>query len=386
MAAAFAAHGLDVALIDAEDPERKASSGFDGRAYAVAEGSKNLLSALGIWDDVEMEAQPIRRISVSDGVPDGAAMLHFSPGELGEEALGWIVEDATLRRLLAERATALGVRRIAPASAQRVEREILGATVTLNGHAPLAAELVVACDGRLSPTAKAAGIRYIGWPYRQSGLVTVIEHEKPHEGVAHQSFFSGGPFAVLPLRGNRSSLVWSEKRDRAAVLHALPADALAHEITARIGDRLGAISVTGRRWLYPLGLALAADYVRPRLAVAGDSAHGVHPIAGQGMNMGLRDVAALTEVVVQARRRGEDIGQTTTLDQYERWRRFDATAMSLGMDAVNRGFSNDNAILRVLRGAALDVASHLPALRRALMAEASGQSGDIPRLLSGRLV
>ncbi len=220
-------------------------------------------------------------------------------------------------------------------------------------RATLHAATVLACDGRRSATARAGGIRYLAWDYPQTGLVCAVEHERPHGGEAHQAFFAGGPFAQLPLPGNRSSIVWSEPRARADAIAGMDDDAYAAEIARRLGGRLGEVRLAGRRWVYPLGLSLATSYARPRLAVAGDAAHGVHPIAGQGLNMGLRDVAALTEVLVEAARRGEDIGAIDVLRRYERWRRFDATAMTLGMDGLNRLFSTGSGPVQALRNAGL---------------------------------
>ena len=210
----------------------------------------------------------------------------------------------------------------------------------------------------------------------------------PHEGLAHQSFFPGGPFAVLPLPDadgqHRSSLVWSEQNAQAARLQALDDDAFTDEIIARIGGRLGDVRLIGRRWAYPLDLTLAERYVAPRLALAGDAAHGVHPIAGQGLNMGLRDVAALAEVLIEAARIGVDIGDATILTRYQQWRRFDATAFALGMDGLNRLFSNANPTLRAARDLGLAAVNRTPPLRRALMREASGVAGEVPRLLKGQ--
>jgi 2-octaprenyl-6-methoxyphenol hydroxylase len=248
---------------------------------------------------------------------------------------------------------------------------------------PLRARLVVAADGRRSPLASDAGIGRIGWSYPQTGLVAAIAHERPHHGLAHQSFFPGGPFAVLPLTGDRCSIVWSERTARAEAIVRLDDRAYAEELARRIGPRLGAIELVGRRWAYPLDLSLAERYCAPRLALAGDAAHGVHPIAGQGLNMGLRDAAALAEVLVEAARRGEDVGALAVLERYERWRRFDATAFALGMDALNRLFSNDNPVLGLLRRTGLALVERLPVAQRALMREATGQAGEVPRLLRG---
>ncbi len=337
LALALARPGFRVTVLDRVATERRAEPDFDGRAYAVALGSARLMQALGVWGAIEEQAEPIRDIHVAEGVPEGLPLLHFDPRELDEGRVGWIVEDRWLRgALLAAMAAADGIAQLAPVEVAGIDYGSAGATVRLADGNTLTAPLVIACDGRRSAVAKAAGIRRLRWGYDQTGLVNAIAHELPHQGLAHQSFFPGGPFAVLPLPGNRSSLVWSEQTAEAERLQALDDAAFTAEIAARIGPRLGRIELAGRRWAYPLDLTLAQRYVAPRLALAGDSAHGIHPIAGQGLNIGLRDVAALAEVLVEAARIGEDTGAVNVLERYQRWRRFDATSLALGMDALNR--------------------------------------------------
>jgi 2-octaprenyl-6-methoxyphenol hydroxylase len=397
LALALAKPGFRLTVLDRVATERRAEPDFDGRAYAVALGSMRLLQTLGVWSAVEDKAQPIRDIHVAEGAPEGGPggrpeglpLLHFDPRELDEGRVGWIVEDRWLRgALLDAMASAKGITQLAPVEVAGVDYASTGATVRLADGRALTAPLVVACDGRRSAVAEAAGIRRLRWGYDQTGLVNAIEHELPHEGLAHQSFFPGGPFAVLPLPDeglrNRSSLVWSERTAEAERLQALDDDAFTAEIAARIGPRLGRIKLVGRRWAYPLDLTLAERYAAPRLALAGDAAHGIHPIAGQGLNIGLRDVAALAEVLVEAARIGEDIGAAIVLERYQRWRRFDATSLALGMDALNRLFSNHNPALKQARDAGLTAVNRLGGLRRAFMREAAGVEGDVPRLLRGQ--
>jgi 2-octaprenyl-6-methoxyphenol hydroxylase len=257
-------------------------------------------------------------------------------------------------------------------------------TVTLRSGRRIAAALLVAAEGRGSATARRAGIVWRGWSYGQTALVATVAHERPHGGVAHQLFLPGGPLAILPLTRQRASIVWTERDPLGAAAAALPDAAFMAALRPRFGDFLGEITLAGPRHAYPLALALAEDYVAPRLALVGDAAHGVHPIAGQGLNLGLRDVAALAEVLAEARRRGEDIGAPDVLLRYRRWRRFDATALALGMDAVNRLFSNDLPPLRLMRDLGMAAIDRLPGLRRAFIREAAGLSGDQPRLLAGR--
>ncbi len=390
LALSLAQAGFRVAVLDRVAASLRAEPEFDGRAYAVALGSMQLLQMLGVWAGIEDHAQPIRDIHVAEGLPAGAPLLHFDPRELDEGRVGWIVEDRWLRgALLTAMEGVADLIQLAPVEVAGVDFESSGATVRLAGGEALTAPLVIACDGRRSAVAEAAGIRRLRWGYGQTGLVNAIEHELPHNGLAHQSFFPGGPFAVLPLppgnrSSNRSSLVWSERTVEAERLQALDDDAFTAEIAARIGPRLGRIELAGRRWAYPLDLTLAERYTAPRLALAGDAAHGIHPIAGQGLNIGLRDVAALAEVLVEAARIGEDIGAANVLERYQQWRRFDATSLALGMDALNRLFSNHNPVLKLVRDTGLAAVNRAGPLRRAFMREAAGVEGDVPRLLRGR--
>ena len=375
--------GFDVVLIDRLSEADRRDPGFDGRAYAVALGSERLLSALGLWSGLIGEAQDITRIEVSDSVMPGRAapaLLHFDPLETGPGRVGTILEDRFLRRALLDAiGNATGIRHIAPASFASAEFRPGETILRLDNGRTIAARLAIAADGRGSPLAEIAGIRRIGWGYDQTGLVSAIEHDGPHHGVAHQSFFAGGPFAMLPLPGPRSSLVWSERRAEAERLMALPETAFEAELQIRTGGRLGRVKLAAPRRAHPLGLSLAARYVSDRLALVGDAAHGVHPIAGQGFNLGLRDVAALAEVLVEAGRIGEDIGSRAVLERYQRWRRFDASAMALGMDALNRLFSTESRPVAAIRDAGLALVNRLAPARRRFMAEATGQSGRVPR-------
>jgi 2-octaprenyl-6-methoxyphenol hydroxylase len=258
-------------------------------------------------------------------------------------------------------------------------------SVTLASGQVLTARLIVGCDGRNSGTATRAGIKRQGWSYGQTALVTAISHALPHNGTAHQFFMPGGPLAILPLAGgHHSSIVWSERDTVAAEIAALDNPGFLDALRPRFGDFLGEIELAGARFTYPLSLSLAESYVAPRLALVGDAAHGVHPLAGQGLNLGLRDVAALAEVLVTAQRRGEDIGALDVLARYQSWRRFDTTTMALGMDAINRLFSNDNPLLRGARDLGLGLVNALPGLRRGFIRKAAGIAGAQPKLLSGQ--
>lgn len=387
LALAAAQAGLTSMVIDARPAPARAEPGFDGRAYALAAASRRVLAALGVWPRVAGLAQPILRVRASDGrAGEGAAslFLHFDAAEIEEGPMGFMLEDrflfAALRATLAEepRITVLPGTTVV---AQQVGPG--GAAVTLADGRCLTGRLIAGCDGRASGTAARAGIRRTGWDYGQTALVTAIQHERPHDGTAHQFFMPEGPLAILPLPDNRASIVWTERSANAAAIQALPDAAYLAALSPRVGDFLGAIRLAGDRFTYPLSLSLAERFVAPRLVLAGDAAHGVHPIAGQGLNLGLRDVAALAEVLADALRRGEDIAAPDVLDRYQRWRRFDTTALALGMDAVNRLFSNDSAVLRPLRDLGMGLVSRTPALRRAFIRQAAGLSGDLPRLMAG---
>ena len=391
LALALAQGGLSVTVVDSRPAPQRAEAGFDGRAYALAIASRRLLTMIGIWPKVGDLAQPINRIKASDGLAgQGPApfFLTFDAAEIEEGPMGFLLED---RHLYAAFLAAMRDNpRITLLSGETVTGQEVtpnGVTVTLASGARLTARLLIGCDGRGSGTATRAGIRRVGWGYGQTALVTAIRHEKDHDGTAHQFFMPEGPLAILPLKGgHHSSIVWSETEENAARIQALPDDQYLQALRPRFGDFLGDIALAGDRFTYPLSLSLAERFIAPRVALVGDAAHGVHPIAGQGLNLGLRDVGALAQVVIEAARRGEDIGSPVTLDAYQRWRRFDSTALALGMDTVNRLFSNDNPILRAGRDLGLGVVNALPGLRRRFIRQAAGLQGDLPRLLAGKAI
>jgi 2-octaprenyl-6-methoxyphenol hydroxylase len=388
LALALAQSGHTVTVIDARAAPIRAERGFDGRAYALAIASRRLLTMLGVWDDVSAQSQPILKIKACDGrAGKGPApfFLTFDHAEIEEGPMGFMLEDRYLYAAFLAAMQADARVSFLPGEtvvAQQVTAN--GVTVTLASGTTHSAKLLVGCDGRGSGTASRAGITRSGWGYGQTALVTAIAHERPHNGVAHQFFMPAGPLAILPLPGNVCSIVWSESEATAAAIQALPDDQYLTALRPRFGDFLGDIALAGTRFTYPLSLSLANSFVAPRVALVGDAAHGVHPIAGQGLNLGLRDVAALAEVITLAARRGEDIGAADVLDRYQRWRRFDATALALGMDTVNRLFSNDNALLRATRDIGLGLVDALPGLRRLFIRQAAGLTGDLPKLLQGK--
>lgn len=385
LALALARGPLSVTVIDTGDPAAQTATGFDGRSYALANGSVRMLTALGLWDEIGDEAQPINEIKVSDGrVSDGTALLglHFASAEIEEGPMGHLVEDRTLRRALHGAVSAS--ERIDHRTGETVVAQSAtgtGATLTLASGGTLRARLVIGADGRRSGTAARARINRTGWSYRQTALVCAISHEKPHDGIAHQLFLPAGPLAILPLTGNRSSIVWTEKTGLAEEINALGDEDYLQVLRPRFGDFLGRIGLAGARYTYPLSLSLAQSYIAERLALVGDAAHGVHPIAGQGLNAGLRDVAALAQVVEDARRRGEDIGAPAVLERYARWRRFDTATLAGATDLFNRLFSSDSPGLRLLRDAGMQAVQATPGLRRAFIREAAGLTGELPDLM-----
>ena len=298
--------------------------------------------------------------------------------------MGFMVEDRHLyAAFLAAMRAEPGISHLTAATVTAQEAGPAGITVTLSDGRRLTGRMLAGCDGRQSGTAARAGIGRTGWGYGQTALVCAVAHERPHGGIAHQFFMPSGPLAILPLTGNRSSIVWSESEAEAKAIAALGDAEFLEMLRPRFGDFLGRIELAGKRFSYPLNLTLANAYVAPRVALVGDAAHGVHPIAGQGLNLGLRDVGALAEVLVEAHRRGEDIGTEDVLERYQSWRRFDSTALALGMDAVNRLFSNDNPILRAARDIGMGVVGAMPGLRRAFIRQAAGLAGAPPKLLRG---
>ena len=388
LALALARAGRQVTVIDALAEPVRADAGFDGRAYALALTSQRLLDAVGIWETVLDEAQPMLEIKVTDGhAGQGPSpfFLHFDHAEIEEGPMGYMVEDRYLRRALLDAMEAEA--NITTLSGQPVTAQETGpggVSVKLTDGTQISGRLLVGCDGRNSGTATRAGIKRSGWDYGQTALVCAIAHELPHHGIAHQFFMPPGPLAMLPLTGNRSSIVWSEKHSAAQAINALGEEDYLAVLRPRFGDFLGEISLAGERFTYPLGLSLAQSFIAERLALVGDAAHGIHPIAGQGLNAGLRDVAALAETLTDAARRGEDFGSIQVLERYQQWRRFDTSALALATDAFNRLFSNDNPLLRLGRDIGMGLINSAPALRRGFIREAAGLTGDLPKLMQGK--
>lgn len=386
--------GLKVVLIDPQPFAAQIAPTFDGRASAIAYSSFRQWRVLGAADRLAPYAERIETILVTDAPSPGAAagaphpgFLRFDSAEIADrsegEPLGYMIENRRIRAALAETVLERGIAVLAPASVVAVERDAAGATAVLADGRRLRAPLVVGAEGRNSVIREAAGIDVVGWTYRQSGVVATVRMAEPHGGVAHEYFLPGGPFAILPLTENRASLVWTEPTRRAEALRTASDPAFEAHLRRRFGEFLGEVTVEGPRFVYPLTLSLAERMTAHRIALLGDSAHGVHPIAGQGLNLGLKDAAALAEVLADASRVGEDLGTELVLERYARWRRFDNAGLAAATDLFNRLFSNDHAPLRAVRGLGLSIVNRIAPARRFFMQEAGGAVGDLPRLLRG---
>ncbi|MFM2042519.1 MAG: hypothetical protein RLY86_1095 [Pseudomonadota bacterium] len=386
LACALGTAGVPVVVIDRDPPDAQLADRFDGRTTAIAYGSAKVLDGAGLWADCAGEAGPILDIRVTD--QNSPLFLHYDHRDVGDAPFGWIVENRTIRRSLFRRLAALAgtVTHLAPVAVTGIDRQAGGATVTLADGRRVRARLIVGADGKKSLCRERAGIRTTTWSYDQHAIITTIEHEEPHGGVAVELFLPTGPFAMLPLRGNRTSIVWSERSDLAAWYLKLDDVRFTAELQRRVGDWLGPIRPVGPRGSYPLGLMHAERYTDRRLALVSEASHAMHPIAGQGLNVGLRDVAALAEVVVDALRVGLDPGAADVLDRYQRWRRTDTVTLLATTDLLTRLFSNDTAPLAIARRLGMAAVNTLPPLRpvkRFFMRHAMGIVGDLPRMVRG---
>ncbi|KFB08719.1 ubiquinone biosynthesis hydroxylase [Nitratireductor basaltis] len=358
----------------------------DGRASAIAAAATRMLSRLGCWDELVEEAQPINEMIVTDSRtsdPVRPVFLTFG-GEAGPgEPFAHMVMNRNLNGALRARAGELGIDIVQGVGVEGFDRGTARTVVRLSDGLAISARLLIACDGVKSRLRDMAGIKTLHWDYGQSGIVCTVKHERPHNGRAEEHFLPAGPFATLPLKGDRSSIVWTERTADAERLVNEDEFIFEQELEMRFGLKLGEIRVEGPRRAWPLGLTLARDFVRPRFALAGDAAHGIHPIAGQGLNLGFKDAAALAETVVEADRMGEDIGALDVLQRYERWRRFDTVQMGVTTDVLNRLFSNDIGPVRAIRDLGLGIVDRMPALKDFFIRQASSPQGSAPRLLQG---
>lgn len=382
---ALSGHGVRCAVIDPADPVDTTAAGFDGRVSAISSTSHAMLSAIGVAAHLEGKGCPIDRIWVSDGLQPGA--LDFAPDE-DDGVMGTMFPNRDLRIALAQTAEeAKNLVRFQPDRAVKVDRNADGVTLTLASGAMLTGGLLVGAEGRNSPTREAAGIRTTRWQYKHTAMVTAIDHEVPHANTAYEIFYVGGPFALLPmLPGTRSAVVWTVPTDQAPAMLKLSERAWLAEAQKRIGGFLGEIALAGPRSSFPLGFHHAARITDTRLALVGDSAHAIHPIAGQGLNLGFRDVAALVEVLVDGMRLGLDPGDSQLLARYQRWRGLDAMMTSVAMDGLVRLFDVPGRIPSAIRRAGLAAVQRTSVLKNRFMGEARGESGALPKLLIGEMV
>lgn len=376
---------LSVAIVDIKDPRQKLSGDNDARASAITASSKRMFEALGVWDHVAQHMQEMREIIVTDGAShdDRPVLLQF--GEAASSA-SMVENHHLLEGLLAvvEKSPNITLMTGHGVAEQSFAPGL--AKLTLANGEQLSSSLIVAADGGKSAIREAAHIDLVGWTYDQMGIVASFDHELPHHGRAEEHFTPAGPFAILPLPGNRSSIVWTKGTVEAKRLLSLPRGDFETELQSEVGSHLGKIALIGKPQGYPLSMFFAKEFHGPRLALVGDAAHVIHPLAGLGLNLGLRDVAALAECVADAYALGQDIGGLSVLERYSTWRRFDTVATAASMDGLNRLFSNSNPFLKIMRDLGLRATNQLSGLKQTFAQEAAGQTGSLPRLLRGETV
>ena len=380
--------GFKVTIIDSGDLKKKIiKRNFDGRAYALAKASQNLFEALGLWSALSSNSQPIFDVRVTDGDKKAGPSnfhMHFNHKELGDDPLGYTIEDRHLKETLISRVYDAKNITILSETVVKVEtKNEMGYIFCRTGNI-IKSKVLMACDGKNSKIARDVGIPLTSKDYKQQALVTSIKHERNHRGIAYQFFMPTGPLAILPLRKNRSSIVWVLPTKIGLCHSKLKKEDFKQKLAPVFGNFLGKIELIGKRFSYPLSSIIADNFIEKRIVLIGDSAHSIHPIAGQGFNQGLRDVATIAEVITQAKRRGEDIGASDVLERYQNWRRFDSTALSKSTDLFNSLFSTSNSYYRLSRGLGMSFINNTPVLRKFFMQEAAGLNGDQPRLLLGQ--
>jgi len=389
LAVALDRHGVTSIVVDAAEPASQIAPAFDGRATAVSSSSWRMLEAIGIADTLAPFGCPIRSIRVSDQLRPGA--LTFDPGsdEAMAEPLGIMVENRLLRQALQQAAAeAQGVTVLAPAEAREVARDQNNVRAALADGRLVTASLLIGAEGRASPTRELAGIAVARWQYDHAAIVTTVTHELPHDNVAYEIFYPAGPFAILPMLDDgegrhRSAIVWSVSKADGRAFVDLPERAFSAEVEKRMGGFLGAVALAGRRWTYPLGFHHAARITGLRLALVGDAAHGIHPIAGQGLNLGFRDAAALAQVLVEGARLGLDLGDAQLLRRYETWRSLDTFSVAFATDSLSRIYGVPGRAASAVRRFGMTLIDRVAPLKNRMMAEARGESGTLPLLLRG---
>lgn len=382
LAAALGSAGVSVLLVEERELAATATARFDGRVTAIAKGAQQALASIGVWAAMAEAAEPILEIEV--GEENSPVSVTYDYREVGDAPLGWIVPNQTIRQaLLGAVERSATVRVAAPASIATLERHGHGVTATLGDGQTVKASLLAVCEGRFSTTRDSLGIGYKRWAYGQTGLVCTLAHEERHNGRAVERFFPDGPFAMLPLTGRRSSIVWALDDRLAENVKALDDRAFTAEVQDRFGPSLGRLTLEGHRWSYPLVLVWSDRYTAERAVLVGDTARGIHPIAGQGWNLAVRDITAIAEIVVDRLRLGLDPGTADALERYAAWRSFDSLALVAVTDGINRLFANDIFPLRLAREAGLAIVDRLPPAKKFFMRHAMGLVGKLPRLARG---
>ena len=385
MAIAAANIGFSTIVLDSKDNEATMENRFDGRSYALALSSVRLLKNLNIFEDIIDKSQPILDIKILDGkLVQGPSQfsLHFDNNEIHDGPMGQMVEDRFIRKALFTKINKneqIDYKFNSKVTEHKKQSGYI--SVTLDNGKKLNTKLLVGADGRNSELANRAEIKKSGWKYNQSALVCAIEHEADHNGVAWQYFMPSGPLAVLPMTGKRSCIVWTEQNATAKAINLFDETRYTKILAARLGNFLGKFKIIGDRHTYPLELSIADQFIDERLALIGDAAHSVHPIAGQGLNAGFKDIAALAHIIQDAHNRGEDLGSLGVLKRYEEWRRFDSAQLAYSTDLFNKLFSNENEVLRLARNIGLKLLDSIPVIKRNIIKEAAGTTGELPRLM-----
>ena len=373
-------------VVGVVDPAKDAQIEKDERSSAIAADAARMLNTLGLWERLAETAQPINEMIVTDSKTNDISrpvFLTFSNEREGDEPFAHMIENRELVKALRSKADSLGVTRLEGEHVSGFANKASFCQAQLASGKTIETRLLIACDGVMSKLRDHAGIKTIHWPYDQKAIVCTVEHERDHGGRAEEHFLPAGPFAILPLKNKRSSLVWTEKTRDAEKLMAQDELVFDMELEQRFGHKLGNVSVVSKVQSFPLGLRLAREFVKSRFALAGDSAHGIHPIAGQGLNLGFKDAAALAETIVEADRLGLDFGTLDVLERYQMWRRFDTVRMGATTDVLNRLFSNDHDLVRGIRDFGLGLVERMPSLKRYFINQASGENSATPRLLRG---